>query len=733
MSLCCSRMTIFERAARPAIVVVLLSLMVTLLPGPRGHAAQSEGTVGLQILRQPAWHSPDDDFNLKVEITNDTTEPLLGYGLVVGLYPRALNRTGLHSNFDLSESEPFGSFPIQYEDTVEPGGSVVKTIRQPVADSPVLTAASPNGVYPLKLSVVDSFGATLDSVSTQLMYYPMPPDPPELAMNTILVLPIGDIPRRSPAGVFTPDDLGDYPLEDAIAEGGWLSGMLEVLREELGNSTPREPARNGRLRITPNLRMSVVPSARLVEELDDMADGYLKEVDGEVTRVPADDPAAEAAADLLETMKDVLSSPAIQPITAPYSFADLPSLAPYPLATGDQLTEADKIYQSVFDVDFAPDWVYSPGGRLDAASLSELWLDQSAGHTFLEPNSLVPPENLDLAGCPTAALSAACPIEVETVNDSLTGYALDRDVQDRVVEMTRSSGTRVDMQRLFAEMSMIREEEPSLGERIIPIVIPSNWMPAPGTFRTFIRGLDRAPWLEMMTPEEGLEAAEDPAPRQIVSTATPHPRQPEADYFDEVLAAERTVDSFATMGPPAGLVTRLRRNLLTAFSRAWWGDREAVGHEYVDASEREIQGELDHISLLAADTTLSSRNGSIQFVVSNDTGYEIDISVALRGNIEVDDEQLELNIPEEQQSVTIKVTALTSGIFGLDVQLKTPDGRLDITESRTITIRSTEYNRIALGLTFGALAFLVLFYLIRGMRRRRAGAEDDTGDEVSTA
>ncbi len=729
-------MTIFERTARPAIAAVLLSLLV-MLPGIPAEGAQSEGVVRIQILRQPAWHSPTDDFNLKVDIINDSSEPLQGYSLVVGLYPRVLNRTVLHERFDLTDLEPFGSFPIEFDkesDTVEPGESVVVTIDQPVSDSPVLATTTENGVYPLKLSVVDTFGTPLDSVSTQLLYYPLPPDPPDLAMNTTLVLPVGDVPRRSPSGVFTPDESGSYPLEEAVASGGWLSGMFAVLEDELGNSSPREPARNDRIRITPDLRLSVVPSARTVEEINDMADGYLKEVDGEVTRVTEDDPSAQAAADLLEVMKEVLTSPSVEPVTAPYSFADLPSLAPYPRATGDQLAEADKVYQSVLDVSFSPDWVYAPGGRLDDAALNELWLDRSAGHTFLEPNSLLSPGNIDLAGCPTAALSATCPIEIDTGDDSLIGYALDRDVQDRVVEMTRSAGTRVDMQRLFAETSMIREEEPSLGERIIPIVIPSNWTPSPGIFRNFIRGLARAPWLEMKTPDEGLEDAGALAPRQIVAEAPPHPRQPAPEYFTEILRVERNVDSFATIGPPAGLVTRLRRNVLTAFGRAWWGDRESEGADYAQQSNAEIQRELDDISLLAADTTLSSRDGSIQFVVSNDTGYEIDISVALTGGgIEVDDEELELNIPEQQQTVTIDVTATTSGIFGLDVQLKTPDGGLAITEARTITIRSTEYNRIALGLTFGALAFLVLFYLVRWMRRRKAKAESDTDEEMSIA
>jgi hypothetical protein len=378
-------MTIFERTARPAIVAVLLSLLVAvLLPGVPAEAAQSEGAIRLQILRQPAGHSPTDDFNIKLAITNGTNEPLLGYTVVVGLYTRVLNRTGLHERFDLTDLEPVGSFPIEYGDTIEPGDSVVKTIEVPVSDSPVLATTTANGVYPLKLSVVDPFGTPLDSVSTQLIYYPTPPDAPDLAMNTILVLPIEDLPRRSPGGVFTPDENGAYPLEDAIASGGWLEGMFEVLEEELGNSTARKPARNDRIRITPDLRLSVVPSARLVEEIDDMADGYLKEVDGEVTRVPESDPSAQAAADLLEVMKEVLSSASVQPVTAPYSFADLPSLAPFPLATSHQLAEADKVYKSVFDVSFSPDWIYAPGGRLDNAALHEVGLDGSAGESFVE-------------------------------------------------------------------------------------------------------------------------------------------------------------------------------------------------------------------------------------------------------------------------------------------------------------------------------------------------------------
>jgi hypothetical protein len=62
----------------------------------------------------------------------------------------------------------------------------------------------------------------------------------------------------------------------------------------------------------------------------------------------------------------------------------------------------------------------------------------------------------------------------------------------------------------------------------------------------------------------------------------------------------------------------------------------------------------------------------------------------------------------------------------LRINTETPDGGLTF-GSVVVTIRSTEFNRIALGLTFGALAFLILFYTAKAVRRRRR-ATDATAD-----
>jgi multiple antibiotic resistance protein len=49
------------------------------------------------------------------------------------------------------------------------------------------------------------------------------------------------------------------------------------------------------------------------------------------------------------------------------------------------------------------------------------------------------------------------------------------------------------------------------------------------------------------------------------------------------------------------------------------------------------------------------------------------------------------------------------------------------------TISSTSFNEIALGITIGALAFLILFYVFRSVRKRRAPYDPDEPDEEAAA
>jgi hypothetical protein len=243
--------------------------------------------------------------------------------------------------------------------------------------------------------------------------------------------------------------------------------------------------------------------------------------------------------------------------------------------------------------------------------------------------------------------------------------------------------------------------------------------------RILLRGLARAPWLQTLTPNEGLmnstEIAEN---RRIVPRAATVSSQPSPVYFDAVREAFQLVAHFDSLEPPDPFVRRLNRNLMVAQSRAWWDDLDG-GQEFVRGTEEEIRSELSKIGIFGGTElgiALTSRRGEIPITIFRNTDYPVQVNVVLESTrLELERNVLPQELESSQERVTFEVVARSSGEFPLDVRLTTPDG-YEFGEVKRITIRSTAFNRVALGITFGALAFLILFYVVRVLRRRRAKA-----------
>jgi hypothetical protein len=123
---------------------------------------------------------------------------------------------------------------------------------------------------------------------------------------------------------------------------------------------------------------------------------------------------------------------------------------------------------------------------------------------------------------------------------------------------------------------------------------------------------------------------------------------------------------------------------------------------------------------------MTSRATDVQFIVRNENSYPVRLDVDLESpNLRVAD----IDVPEEfppdsTTPVEASVAAQTSGIFQVSLTATTPAGY--VVDELLISVRSTELNQIALGITLGALAFLVSFYLYRGVRRRRGARDSET-------
>lgn len=728
---------------RIALFVLCLALTSS---AAAGVAAQTSPipTLKIKLVAQPVWHEPGDDLAIRLRVTNVGSRDVRGFGIRVGVYPRAGSRSALHEDLDATVGSEPEARTIPYDQEVlAPGDSTTVMTKGRVDDLATVGAAGPDGgVYPLTLSVVNLETAeVLDTLTTMLIYYP---EAPVARLGLVTVVPLNDVPWEGPGGTFTVPSTGEVPLEDATLRQGWLSGLVQALDEAVTQKKPppqEEPRGRGRKgrqgrqqtkQKTPRaLHIGLAPSPRLLQELVDLAAGYEREDGSEVSR---DSPRARAAAAQLETLRHALGQEGVQSLLLPYSFPDLPTLTPPEIL--QQLSEGQSVFGEVLNRKVSSDWLFPPGGRLDVDTLEALQLTGGyARHIGLVASgSAVPMEDPELSGCPDEPYTFACPVSLKTSQGTSTGYLSDPGLEDRLTPLAQPHGNdRLALQQFFAETSMIREEQPGRVGRVIQATIPSTWHPNPRLSRVLFRGLQNAPWLKSLTPQEGLQGPIEPFPRALVQTETPVSTDLPTGFYETTLpAAEQVVLSYKQVAASdTERLRRLEQNLLVAESRSLWRD-SATAVSFVTSSQQEAKDVMSKIKIIGVDdVTLTSSGGKFQLVLANGTGTPVTVSVELDApQLEVDPDlldKLSATYAPGNHPLTISATARSSGSFPLAVRIQSKDG-YPIVE-KDIQIRSTAFNRIALSITVGALLFLILFYLLRALRRSRS--KDDPGADAA--
>ena len=700
---------------RRAVITLCLLLAAVALPAPPPSSAQDDG-LSLALLRQPLSYSEADDLGLILRIDNRTDEALEGFSLRVLAYERVSSRTALRDSFDeRPEVLIDGEDHFFLDRTVPPGGSRTVALRTPLSTLG-FSDADASGVYPVEISLEAAPPEEpLDSLMTHVLFYPEPPDTP---LDLVLVWPLSAVPARGPDGFFRTHPLtGRFHLEEAVAPEGWLARFLD----ELGRR--------------PGLRMGLAPTPRLVEELADMANGYTRAAGEPRTRVRPGDAPAQRASAALDALRDLLGNDRrVEPLLAPYSAPDLPITATTAssLLRQRQWREGAEVLHQVLGTRLATaldrTWLYPPGGRLDADALEQLQREHGppdgALRTIFSPNSIEQASDPSSAGCPRAPATFACPVSIRTVDGSVRGFVADAGLQE---SFTRLAGALTDrrllLQRLLAETAMIREEFPGVEGRVVHLAVPRLWRPPGRLLGLFLDGLE-APWLRTRSPSQGLRLGAEVATRRVVERAELPREGPSESYLQAIRRASGVVESFSTIEPPPSAVQRLRRNVLVAESSLWWIEEPLLflGQAYARDAQEEAERYLQRIRVGGRDSiTLTSRRQDIPLVLFNENPFGVRVRVHLR-SASLDfvggwEQGRQVPVPPGNQPLTVQATARQSGEFPLEVRLTTPNDAL-ITEE-TVRIRSTQFNRIALGITFGALAFLILFYAARLLRRYR--------------
>ncbi|MDP9222664.1 MAG: DUF6049 family protein, partial [Actinomycetota bacterium] len=710
-------------------------------------AAQSAApAVDLRLLSQRPWLTPGDRLGVRLRVDNVGAVDLDGFLLRVGVYDRVTSRSNLLQSFGGTPEIPASAFSKYFSGTrLHAGESTTIVLREHVGALASLDFATEGGDFPLTFYLYDASGTRLmASLTTTLIYYPQPPPTP---LNIVTVVPIDALPAEGPDGVFHADPSGGFPLAEALSPSGWLTGLLEALDSSTRPPPAPKPVEKRHRRHVkrdrhrkrvraptpprPVLRLALVPEPRLIQEIADMANGYTQELGGQVTTIAAGSPSARAAARYLHRLASLLARPGVQTVLTPYSSPDLPTLDHnFDLEhLARQLTVGQAVLQSKLGVSVGAEWLFPPAGRLDAPTLDDLQLDRAAKYSFVSESSLQQPTRPALAGCPSAFATFACPVRIRSDASSSIGFQADSGLQERLAALKKPGDDRLDLQRLLAETAMIQAETPGVKDRVVQATVPPLWHPSTHLATTFYRYLTRAPWLHSWTPQDALRSGVTPVAKHLLPSARPIRNQPDQSYFSQVAAAETMIQHYSVTLPAAvripPLLQRLRQNVLVAQSRLWWSDPVtlAEGASYAIAARNGAARQLQQVSIGGVnEISMTSQRAEIPFVLSSRADHPVTVNVVLLSpKLGFDRSQLKgVVIQHGTQQISVEATARASGIFPVEVKIETPDGY--VIASKSIQVRSTNFNQIALGLTLGAFVFLVVFYLASAIKKRRGRA-----------
>lgn len=704
---------------RAALLAALLVGSLCAVGAPQAAAqTPTEGSVALELIGQPVWHGSDDPLGLRLRVTNEGLSTLAGFNLLVRAYTHATSRSDLHQNFEVDPLRLEASSLLVERDELDvpAGTSTDVLIEAPVSGLASLVGGDA-GVYPLRVILTDVDGSTtLDSVTTQLLYFP---EEVEVPLNVVLVWPLVDIPARQAGGIFVASDEPDEPgLEAAIAAEGWLTGVLDALSSDTSKG----------------LRMGLSPGPRLIEELADMADGYRRDEGGTTETVPSGGDTAQAAAGVGDRLEVLFEEERFQPIHVPYAFSDLTSIDDFEQLSA-QLNAARSVLEERLGFAQGQAWLFPPAGRLDDITLERLRSSEAAASTFFAADALTPEIFGTTPGCRQdfVGISYTCPVKVTTATGRSRGFVLDAELQQRFGSLVAAPGNVGELQKLFAEIAMIWAELPGTADRVLAVAVPPLWHPPPAISRRFVRTMASAPWLRTRTPRGGLHLGIGTIERELVADASRSRVQPDESYFEAIDEAAAVVESFARIKPPVSLVQRLRRDVLVGHSLLWWSNDEGrleTGASFAAEARAEAEDALGQISIAGRpNITLASRRGTLPLSLQNSADYPVTVEIHLESSdrdLELSDRTVEQTFEPGATPLSVQISARASGRYPVRVRVLTSDG-YEISQT-SISINSTEFNEIALAITVGALLFLVTFSTVRGVRRRKKQRAEEATD-----
>ena len=677
--------------------VIALSVWLAFGLGAAAPAyAQATPSATLTLLSQTSWNCPNEvdlqqptggltcptgrKLVIRLRAQNTGTEPMDQLAIGMTLYSRILSRSAYEASLTTDPGVTLKAHTFPRRGAIQPGQT-----RDFEVSMTLDTGLDPDhsGVYPVKVDLRSGVTSVAAIRTPAIFLVRQPEIPLTLSWTFVLSHQI----TFAPDGTFT-----DPSLQNSLAPGGRLSGQLRALVDLA--AAPSAPA------------VDVAISPVLLTQLGRMRGGYsVVDGDGTTQDVPAGEDGSELAAQALEALRGVAAAPGVEVTTLPFSVPELPSLFGGGLGNdvGIQLQRGRAVASALIQADPPEGILRPPGAALDDESLRGL-AGIGIGTLIVGPSTVdLPPQPLGFAGPATTSLDegAIAAIVPEPSTDA---------VMSSVAEADPVRAAQV----VLGELTTIWQEAP--GERRSVALVLGEDAPLPGPFfPPLARNVAGAPWLTPATAGAFVDAFPS---TETSALANPSLLRFPPTYVGALKQARRRVETLRSMLPETSIEPdRLETMLLLAEARQFLSST-TEGLAFIAAVRDSVKGTVDDLSLDTVSTvSLSSDSGGIPVTVSNagPRGLSVLVQLVAPQLRSAPSERVELG-PGDSQTLRLQAELRSTGRFQVQVQMVAPDGRVIV--DRSLIVRSTAYNRIALLITIGAAVMLVAVWARRFLPRR---------------
>ena len=622
-----------------------------------------------------------------------------------------------------------------------PGASATFDLRMLVSDLHLADL----GVYPLLVEARGQVGresttTQVGQVSTYLPWFPSRP------MRTRLtwLWPVVDAPHQGPQAAFVND-----ALAPALGPGGRLARLLDGVRQGAAGgcdpaaaSVPGSQALPTEPHAEPCAPQAVpvtyAVDADLLSDVQTIQKPYTVSAGS-----PTNQPGSAAATTWLSGLRAEVTRAHNAAFALPWGDPDVVAVNRDP-ALRDEVAKAQSLgqrtAQEILGTPLLTRVAWPPAGPMTPAALESV-VGGDTTAVVLDETALPPlPDQTGRTPDTRAQLSSAL--------GGVTGLVVDNALSTLLSAPAGNAGVRLAEQRWLVESAMIAAERP--GESRTLLVAPDRRANLdPAVVASIVADTGRVPWLcpailsEVAEGREaciGQEPTEAPRVREDRGQLEP-PQSSQGEIPATALrqvamvraAAAQFTDDVLAPGSPQTTETkaRLLRARWRTESVAWRSDPEG-GQTLLRAYSQEV----DRLRSMVTVTTggrvlLTSTSGTIKVSIQNRLSQPVTVGVDLAASnttrlsaeptapVEVG--------PSSSRTVDIKVTALTSGRFLAQAQLRDREGRPFGGET-ALAVHSTHYGRVALVLTGLSAGVLLLAVGVRLVRRARRPDPDPDPD-----